>query len=56
MTDDPRWRFEQAYAAHHAAVLGYALRRAGSADDAAAEFIIRPSAIPAFARRGAGLR
>jgi RNA polymerase sigma factor (sigma-70 family) len=35
MTDDPRWRFEQAYAAHHAAILGYALRRAGSADDAA---------------------
>jgi RNA polymerase sigma factor (sigma-70 family) len=35
MTDDLRRRFEQVYAAHHAAILGYALRRTGSADDAA---------------------
>lgn len=35
MTDDPRRRFEQVYAVHHAAILGYALRRTGNADDAA---------------------
>jgi len=35
MTDDARRRFEQVYAAHQAAILGYALRRAGNADDAA---------------------
>jgi len=35
MTDDPRRRFEQVYAVHHAAIVGYALRRAGNADDAA---------------------
>ncbi|HEX4089948.1 MAG TPA: RNA polymerase sigma factor [Trebonia sp.] len=35
MTDDRRRRFEQVYGAHHAAILGYALRRTGSADDAA---------------------
>src|SRR3984885_16074435 len=35
MTDDPRRRFEQVYAEHHAAILGYVLRRTGNADDAA---------------------
>jgi RNA polymerase sigma factor (sigma-70 family) len=35
MTDDPRRRFERVYAAHHAAILGYALRRTAGADDAA---------------------
>jgi RNA polymerase sigma factor (sigma-70 family) len=35
VTDDRRRRFEQVYAVHRAAILGYALRRAGSADDAA---------------------
>jgi len=35
MTDERRRRFEQVYAAHHAAILGYALRRTDSADDAA---------------------
>jgi Sigma-70, region 4 len=32
MTDDLRRRFDQVYAVHHAAILGYALRRAGDAD------------------------
>ncbi|HEY1618281.1 MAG TPA: RNA polymerase sigma factor [Streptosporangiaceae bacterium] len=35
MTDEARRRFEQVYAAHRAAILGYALRRTASADDAA---------------------
>jgi RNA polymerase sigma-70 factor (ECF subfamily) len=35
VTDDRRRRFEQVYAVHRAAILGYALRRTGSADDAA---------------------
>ena len=35
MTDDQRRRFDQVYAVHHAAILGYALRRTGNADDAA---------------------
>jgi RNA polymerase sigma-70 factor (ECF subfamily) len=35
MTDDLRRRFERVYAVHHAAILGYALRRTGNADDAA---------------------
>jgi len=35
MTDDLRRRFEQVYAVHHAAILGYVLRRTGNADDAA---------------------
>ena len=35
MTDDLRRRFEQVYAVHRAAILGYALRRTGNADDAA---------------------
>jgi RNA polymerase sigma-70 factor (ECF subfamily) len=35
VTDDQRRRFEQVYAVHRAAILGYALRRTGSADDAA---------------------
>ena len=35
MTDDLRRRFEQVYTVHHAAILGYALRRTGNADDAA---------------------
>ena len=35
MTDDIQRRFEQVYAVHRAAILGYALRRTGSADDAA---------------------
>jgi DNA-directed RNA polymerase specialized sigma24 family protein len=35
MTDDRRRRFDQVYAVHHAAILGYALRRTGNADDAA---------------------
>jgi RNA polymerase sigma factor (sigma-70 family) len=35
MTDDMRRRFEQVYAAHRTAILGYALRRTNSADDAA---------------------
>jgi RNA polymerase sigma-70 factor (ECF subfamily) len=35
VTDETRRRFEQVYAVHHAAVLGYALRRTVSADDAA---------------------
>ena len=35
MTDDQRRRFDQVYAVHHAAIVGYALRRAGNADDAA---------------------
>jgi hypothetical protein len=35
MTDDLRRRFDQVYAVHHAAILGYALRRAGDAHDAA---------------------
>jgi RNA polymerase sigma factor (sigma-70 family) len=35
VTDDRRRRFEQVYAVHRAAILGYTLRRTGSADDAA---------------------
>jgi RNA polymerase sigma factor (sigma-70 family) len=35
MTDDLRRRFEQVYVVHRAAILGYALRRTDSADDAA---------------------
>jgi RNA polymerase sigma factor (sigma-70 family) len=35
MTDDQRRRFDQVYAVHHAAILGYALRRTSNADDAA---------------------
>ena len=35
MTCDRQRRFEQVYAVHHAAILGYALRRTGNADDAA---------------------
>jgi RNA polymerase sigma-70 factor (ECF subfamily) len=35
VTNDRRRRFEQVYALHRAAILGYALRRTASADDAA---------------------
>jgi Sigma-70 region 2 len=35
MTDNLRRRFEQVCAVHHAAILGYARRRTGNADDAA---------------------
>lgn len=35
MSDDRRRRFERVYAVRHGAILGYALGRTGSADDAA---------------------
>jgi DNA-directed RNA polymerase specialized sigma24 family protein len=34
-TNERRHRFEELYAAHHASLLGYALRRTANTDDAA---------------------